>query len=133
MVDLSCVRQMLRGRVEDGGKMTVIFKLQEPRLRDAVDDFAAAKVAVACRHKLSLAQAFHAPIETVSRIFAAGKKHHLVELAMGGELGISDCKEQGDVALRADRICVFGVPHGSQFQASTSSSNSDNPAPNLHG
>src|SRR6185437_14995212 len=108
-------------------------KLQEPRLRDAVDDFAAAKVAVAGRHKLRLAQAFHAPIETIPRILPASKKHHLVELAMGGELGIPDCKEQRDVALRADRICTFGVPHRNRFQASTSSSNSDNPAPNLHG
>src|SRR5260370_41468694 len=98
MVRLGQVREMLCPRVQYSRKVTMLFKLKQPRAGNPVDCGAISKIAVTDRDVIGFQQPLDAPVEASPGVFRGGKLHHFKQLLGGYEPGIADPDKQSKTA-----------------------------------
>src|SRR5579863_1134773 len=113
------VWEMLRLRVHDGGKLSVVFEQGNAFSADAIDGRSGAKASVAKRQESRFDEPTDAPIEAVAGAFASAESHQLEQLNVTDELRIANLTQHGDVPFRLHHHAVSCVSHGFYLQPTT--------------
>src|SRR5260370_33010726 len=102
---------MLCPRVQYSRKVTMLFKLKQPRAGNPVDRGAISKIALTDRDVIRFEQPLDAPVEACPGVFRGRKLHHFKQLLVGDEPGIAHLEKQRNIAAWACRERAFGIEH----------------------